>query len=472
MTGSMDNQKTGQTGMDSSRASLSAACLIFGLTLLVYMAWYVSVWPGLLGPDGYSIIANINGGTPSQSGKEPAWILYALMTYGSTGRVEALVLPLVLVNVLVLARMVHFVWMRVSRPLAVLGLLFVVLAPHIINLSVNAYPDSAFSVAFVGVLFEVWLALRRRRLGSQNLIMLAILFPMACFFRSNGVLILIPLVVLFFVLRRTSGGLALLVIVLAWAGAVQAGAHALESSASHGALRPLVLFETVNFMQTRPMVLWENRHMVTKKTQDLVHRYADQEALDKFYDRDYWDTLWHQNFDSIHFRQMSRQDWRVLIGEFFKYNLWRNLPAFLSSRVNILLASAMAQGGFVHPHRAEAELELVHTRSRYNPFGLKYANAWTESIFLGSFALRFILWTPFVGVALMFMVLRRARRDSRMPELLVAVTLCAELLGIFFMSVAAEYRYLLMFFYAPLLLMPMYCQLRQDAATARTGSVA
>ena len=38
---------------------------------------------------------------------------------------------------------------------------------------------------------------------------------------------------------------------------------------------------------------------------------------------------------------------------------------------------------------------------------------------------------------------------------MISGTLLVQLLGVFLFSIAAEYRYLLIFFYAPLLLLPM-----------------
>ena len=87
------------------------------------------------------------------------------------------------------------------------------------------------------------------------------------------------------------------------------------------ALKPLVLFETTNFMQSRPMNLWETRHMVTDRTREIMYRHISQDAIDELYDRDYWDTLWHANQDRVRFHGMSDKDWRYLRKDFFKYNL-------------------------------------------------------------------------------------------------------------------------------------------------------
>ncbi|MDP1369071.1 hypothetical protein Q6248_29395, partial [Klebsiella pneumoniae] len=40
------------------------------------------------------------------------------------------------------------------------------------------------------------------------------------------------------------------------------------------------------------------------------------------------------------------EDKEILIKEFSRYNLWHNIPAFLSSRVNVFMVSALADGHF------------------------------------------------------------------------------------------------------------------------------
>lgn len=234
----------------------------------------------------------------------------------------------------------------------------------------------------------------------------------------------------------------------------------------HSALRPLVLFETVNFMQTKPMKLWDNRHMVTDKTKAIIYRYANQQDLDTHYDRDYWDTLWHQNQDRIRFRKMTRPERKQLTKEFFTYNLWRNIPAFASSRVNIFLATALAQGGIVYPDSAKKNRAMPLTQSTYNLWGADALVATANKAFEASYSWRFLLWTPFAGIALLLLCTRQALQKHHPASLLVCLTLLMQLGGVFIFSIAAEYRYLLMFFYAPLLLIPMLGTLRRLNAPA------
>jgi len=236
---------------------------------------------------------------------------------------------------------------------------------------------------------------------------------------------------------------------------IQAGGKAADLGHGHSVLRPLILFETINFMQSRPMDLWENRNMVTLRTREIVYRYISQEDIDRFYDRDYWDTLWHKNQDRIKLRQMTKKDRHDLRIDFFTYNLWRNIPAFISSRVNIFLAAAFAQGGFSNPDNSKYRIDKIDTRTTYNPFGFNRLPALINNIYDNSYNWRFLLWSPFVGLILLLCLLKKSIRLKNIDSMVISLTLSIQLIAIFTFSIAAEYRYLLMFFYAPLALAPM-----------------
>ena len=437
------------------RSTADWGCFFSTLVLLsCYGLWYAGVWPGPMGQDGYSLIANINQGVPRYTGKDPAWLLYALGTYGLSQRIEVMMLPLLLMHVAILSRIIGWIYFQGHRIVAILLLVFIGCAPHILNYATSLYPDGIFSLTLIGVLLEIWITLRRGRLTWWSGIFIFIAFPAAALFKSNGILLILPLAYLAFRLKGIQRW-AILLTVIFWMVAVQIGGKVADLGKGHGALQPLVLFETVNFMQSKPMKLWETRHMVTDKTKEIIYRHISQEDLDRLFDRDYWDTLWHQNHDVVKFRSISKQDQRALQREFFTYNLWRNIPAFVSSRVNLFLASAFAQGGLVGPDDAKAGLASVQTLSTYNPFGLEAVPAFIRRAFIASYNWRFILWTPLIGISLIFICVRKAVRQKDRDDLVVVSLLALQLVGIFIFSIAAEYRYLLMFFYAPLLLLPM-----------------
>lgn len=432
---------------------LCIACIL----LLTHSAWYLGVWPGPMGQDGYSLIANINEGAPKYTGKDSAWLLYALATYGLTNRLEAIVIPSIILHIIIFTRIIGWTYLYGHKKTAIFGLIFIGCAPHIINFETSLYPDSIFSLAFIGALFEIWICLKDGKLNIYSIVTFIILIPVAAFFKGNGILIFVPLFYLASRIERRSRWW-LISIAIAWTFVVQIGGKINDLGKGHGALQPLVLFETVNFMQSKPMNLWETQHMVTDKTKQIIYRYISQKDIDGLFDRDYWDTLWHQNQDRVKFRHMTKEDNKALRKEFFTYNLWRNIPAFISSRINIFLASALAQGGMVGPGDAQHGLDKVQTRSQYNVFKFELLPNVTKYLFEHSYGLRFLLWSPILGIFLIIYCPALAIQQRNLNDIFITLTLAAEMAGIFIFSIAAEYRYMLIIFYSPLLLLPLLYQ--------------
>jgi hypothetical protein len=407
-----------------------------------------------MGQDGFSLIANINQGVPKYTGKDPAWLLYALATYGLTNRLEAIVIPSIILHVIIFTRMLSWIYFQGHKKTVFFCLVFISCTPHILNFETSLYPDSIFNLAFIGLLFEIWLSLKIKRPSTYSTISLLILFPIAAFFKGNGILILAPIFYLAYKLNKNDRRLLILMTIV-WTLAIQIGGKVNDLGKGHGVFQPLILFETINFMQSKPMKLWETQHMVTDKTKKIIYQYISQENIDGLFDRDYWDTLWHQNPDKVKFRSMTKEDREDLQKEFFKYNLWRNIPAFTSSRVNIFLATAFAQGGMVGPSDAKNGLNNVSTKSKYNLFGFDYLGGVITNIFDESYGLRFILWSPLLGIFLIIRCSMLSIQQKNLDDIVIAATLAAEMMAIFAFSIAAEYRYMLIIFYSPLLLLPL-----------------
>ena len=123
--------------------------------LLIYFSWYIGVWPGPLGQDGYSLIANINEGAPKYTGKDPGWLLYALATYGTSKRIEVLMIPLILLQTIILSRIIGWLYIQNYTKTAIFLFVFIACTPHILNYSTSLYADAIFSLAFIGLLFEI-----------------------------------------------------------------------------------------------------------------------------------------------------------------------------------------------------------------------------------------------------------------------------------------------------------------------------
>ncbi len=385
------------------------------------------------------------------SGKPSFWYYYVKALVGSTGLVEVAIGFQLLLSALVFSRILGWCWQHGLKKTFFFLLIFICLAPHMINFIGALYTDGTFAVAASGLLFELWLVAQTRRLSPVSLLVCAILLPFAVFFRPNGLVFLAP-VLYVAALLNGSDRAKLLGVSLTWCVLAFAGVK-LHDTRSHGAVYPLALFETVNFLQPRPMNLWQGWKRVSDPTVEVLTRHQTLANILQHYDRDYWDPLIYAP-DGPHLDDLNEADKNTVVTEFFRYNLWQNLPAFLGSRVNIFMVSALAQGGLVSTDYAPYVLSQVKTNSRFRPFHLTALESALTSLYAFSERKRLLLWTPFLGIVLLFKLGHRGWRERSKPMLLVAIPMTIQLLAIFAFSIAGEYRYLLPFFTLPLVALP------------------
>lgn len=438
-------------GPGADRQALAFAAILLGL-LIVYGLWLAALWPGILGSDSMAILWEVEQSGAFFAGKPVFWFFFVNTFYGSTGRVEVPIAIQLSLTALVFARILAWCWTRaLYRTFAFLAL-FVVLAPRMLFAAGTLYPDGPFAVASAGVLFELWLTLKRRRLSPASFCMLALTLPFALFARANGIVLLIPVLYALWVLRGTER-LRLGCLALGWCLLVAAGSAVHRSPDSHGVLFPLVAFETANFLQPRPMNLWVEKPRVSARTLEVLNRHTSVETLRKFYDRDYWDTLYHRP-DGPRLGGMTQRDKTRLIKEFLRYNLWQNLPAFASSRVNVFLVSALAKGGEVSMTYAKPVLAQTRSISGYRAMDVPRLTAAVEQMHQANYRHRWLLWTPFVGIGLLFVFFRRAWQRDNWADVSLALPMLIQLVAIFLLSIAGEYRYLLPFFVLPMALLP------------------
>ncbi|KQO23846.1 hypothetical protein ASF11_22940 [Acidovorax sp. Leaf76] len=430
--------------------------IVLGFIGVVYAAWLVASWPGILGQDSLAIMLEVDTDRVHQANKPAFWYLYALLTYGATGRVEVPIALQMLICAAVCARILAWMLTRRMWKSFAYCLVFVALAPSVVYYSSSFYSDGIYAIALSGMLFEAWRSIRRRSVDLPSLLILFVTVPFAIFGRPNGVLNLIPLVAMAWVLSNPYR-LRLGLVIVPWLVVGFGSQFVYKYENPIGSVFPLALYETVGFLEDRPMGLWEhNQPRVTAKTVDALT--STGQSLDKireFHDHYYWDPL-------IFFPagpallSLSNKSKRTIIKEFFKYNLWHNFPAFMASRVNIFLYSAMANGGIPGPPATAQILPLTQSVSSVQPLKFsprKYLHAWYDF----SIQHRALLWAPWGGLVLLMLALRRslARRDR--IAALISGTYAVQLIAIFIFSIAGEYRYLLAFFTAPLVLLPVIC---------------
>ena len=431
----------------------------------VYTVWLMTFWPGVLGEDSVAILLEVQNADAFRSGKTVVWYYFVKSLYGSTGRVEVPVGAALALCAAMLARILAWCWAQRLRKMLWFGLLTIALAPHMIYFMGTLYPDGLFAVASAALLFEVWLCVQRRTASIASLLMLAIALPFAAFLRPNGLIFLAPVVIACAWLDARSR-LRVLLITIAWSAAVFAG-HQVHKSTTQETQFPLAAFETAGFLQKRAMNdLWTlyphmNDPWVLKKpkisaaTLETLSRQRPLEKIQQYRDPAYWDMLvFHP--DGPQLGALADTDKHTVVREFWTYNLWQNLPDFLASRVNVFTSAALAQGGFPAMSYATNVLPRVSSQSTYRLWQWSTLEHWLLRVHAKSYAWRWLLWTPWLGFALLLWACTRGLQSAEAGLLLISIPMLIQWGGVFVFSIAGEYRYLLPFFTLPLVLLPAF----------------
>ena len=418
----------------------------------VYATWLLAFWPGILGEDSLAILLEVESQGRFESGKPNFWYFFVKLFYEPLRLVEAPIMVQMGLCALIFSRILAWCWHQGLRKTFAFLLLFVAVAPHMIYFMGLLNADGLFSVATTGLLFEVWLISRIKKIDAVSFAMVAITLPFAIFARTNGIVSLIPLFVVGYALGWPER-LKLLGITVFWCGLMLIAGQ-VHTSRKHDTLFPLAAFETANFLQPRPMGLKLPLAQVSERTVQILSTYNPIQKTIENYDRDYWDPLVYKagGPDLLRLTPQERSD---LVHEFFTHNLWLNIPSFASSRVNVFLVALLAQGGFAAVQDSAGVIARTKSQSEFRAFQLTGLEKTLKGIFDFSFSYRWLLWTPVLGIFLLFHTTRLAWKDRDTAVLAIVAPMILQLGGIFVFSIASEYRYLLPFFILPMVLLPI-----------------
>jgi len=418
-----------------------------------YTIWMIACWPGVLGQDSLAIMLEVDTDRSFSSGKPPFWYAYNLILYGTWGLTEVPIMFQMALCAIVCARVLAWMLSHEMYKSFLYCLFFVAFAPSVVYYSSSLYGDGVYAIASTGMLFEVWRCYKTKKIDRSALWMLFLTIPFAFFARPNGIINIVAITALA-VVSSTPNRWKLAAVFLPWcATAIFASTYFQRES--HGAIFPLALYETVGFLEHRPMGLWErDEPRVTSQTINALTSEGESiERISQYYDHYYWDPLVYFH-DGPKLTNLPSQAKKTIVRDFFTYNLWHNLPAFMASRVNIFLYSAFANGGI--PGLASAEIILHKTKSQSQPRFRNGAIHRAASKWLDfSLDYRFILWTPWLGLFLVVTGGMRTWQRRDYGGFLICSVLALHLIAVFLFSIAGEYRYLLPFFSAPLVLLPV-----------------
>jgi hypothetical protein len=426
---------------------------------IVYGAWLLAFWPGFLGEDSLAVLLEIENDGTFHSGKPVFWYYFVKILAGPNELVEIPIAVQIIILAVIFSRILTWCLMQKMTKIFIFGLIFICLAPNMIYYGALLYSDGIYSACVTGLMFEFWLIARRRRIEITSLIILAIALPFAGFARANGIIFIVGVIPLLFLLGKAER-CKLLLVSLAWCS-VMVAANKAHKPIGIGVLFPMAIFETVNFLRPHPMGLWRELPRVSKETVAILTKDQPVEKIVEFYDPDYWDTL-SLKAGGPAFLSLNKKERSKIVSEFYRYNIWQNIPAFLGSRVNVFMVSALSAGSIASLDYSPVIIGRSKSKSEYRKFGMVATESFLTTVFALTNAFRWILASPLLGAFLTIWLAARSLRTIDLPSLIVAVPLVIHLAGIFFFSIAGEYRYLLPYFVAPLVLLPMMEMQRRD----------
>lgn len=452
------------SGIVDRETSAQTWLILLFLLAALYGTWLTVFWPGVLGEDSLAILLEVESATSFPSGKPNFWYYFVKTFYESLRLVELPVMAQMGLCALIFSRILAWCWCQGLRKTSIFLFVFIAAAPHVIYFIGLLNSDSLFAVGTAGLLFEMWLVSRAKRVSPASFAMIAISLPLAVFFRTNGIVSLIPIVVIGFALAWPER-LKLLAISAFWL-ILMLVAHKAHPKYKHEVLFPLAAFETANFLQPRAMHLRGPLSRVSEKTIQILTTFDPIQKTIEYFDRDYWDPLVYFP-DGPGLLRIESHLRSQFIREFFTYNLWHNLPSFAGSRVNVFMASVMAEGGFANLQDAAGVINRSKSRSEFRAFHLNGLEEFLKAVHAFSYNLRWVLWTPLLGIIMLFYVARVSFKEKDAAVLSITVPMILQLGGIFFFSIASEYRYLLPYFVLPMVLLPILYSEKLKAVAAR-----
>ncbi|BCN37430.1 hypothetical protein ALDI51_07490 [Alicycliphilus denitrificans] len=426
---------------------------------LFYALWLIACWPGILGQDSLAILKEVDSQREFQSGKPPFWYLHVWLLYGPFQLVEIPILVQTLICVTICARILCWMWINQMRKSFAYCLIGIALGPSIVYYVSSLYSDGIYAIAVTGLTFEAWRCIRQKRIDGIGAWMLCLCIPYALFSRPNGLLNAIILIVLFISLSKPQR-LLLGVLAIPWICIAIIAQISFPSRASIGTVFPMALYETVGFLEKRPMGIWErNEPRITEKSvQALTSTGRSLEHIQSYYDHYYWDPLiFFTNGPGL--LSLSKESKKVVIREFYRHNLWHNFPAFAASRVNIFFYATLAMGGIPGPTNADNILPQTQARSEIRPYILPTSQPLLKWFDLTERHHGFF-WSPWIGYIVLIATSFMAWRRRNVINLCVCTVYLAQFAAVFLFSIAGEYRYLLAFYTAPLALLPIITSMR------------
>lgn len=416
----------------------------FCLVAAYLLVWWIHLYPGVATFDsGYYMQQVVQG---EYTNKKPFLYARFLQATSLGGRdfafsafLQVMLVALALSRILALATSTRPRWLAIA-----LGLVLIA-NPYMGNMAAYIQNDILFSVAMILVIAESIHVARLGRISRASIVVVALFAPMAFLFRENGRLF-IPLWMLacVMVMPRPSWtrlvGAAAITSALAFATVI-----GVDRQQRQHPLYGAVIHEAVGLAQPRYRV--GMGFLLSPETQSAIGRERLASAVSVYWPL-YWDTI---AFVPTGPKLDSISDWQrnAITDSFLRNDVYPNLPAIVGHRFEMFLGALLARAEPINPYESPGNAPQAYAsakeRHRASPASvLRRVNE-------ASIRSRGWSWNALLGMTVLAgMTLSGLWRRDRVM-VLMATVLWTQAAAIWLAAPSAEFRYVFMFYLAPLL---------------------
>ena len=427
---------------------LSPGWLVGAVLAAYFFAWWIHLRPGVFSFDsGFYLSEAIHGRISNQKPFLYARFLQATSLGGRYFQasvfiqVALVVLMLWRAFALALARRVRTGWLLLCAVL--------IANPYFATMAFYVQNDILYSCAIIAILIETLTAARHGKVTTLGLVVIAIAAPMAFGFRANGWLFLPPWMLLLAIVLdrrewRPMAGTALAATVLAYCSIV-----GVDRRDTHEILFPVVIHETVRLAQPGYQYGLGGRLSPNTRSAVGIDRLARGVRV---YWPLYWDTVGFLS-GGPELRRLPDAQRKAIVSSFLRHDLMPNLPSIAAHRLEILVAALLARGEPVDAYAAPVNMPTRLRLWKYRTGAVAKDQGLLGRLNKASFESRAWSWNAAFGALVLLALTFNAACHRDKTLLLTAALLWVQLAAVFTVAPSADYRYVLMIYLAPLLLL-------------------
>lgn len=436
---------------------------IIGVLLgLYFTAWWLHLRPGVFSYDSGHFLSEVVRGDITN--RKPFLFARFIELTSMGGRwFQFTMFAQVAIVVLIVSRAFAIALSNRISPVWIALCAVLVLNPYVANMVFYLQNDVLFCFGIIAILVETLLVARRGRITFASLAMVALASPMAFAFRENGLLFLPFWWILVLFLGQDGKRLVAVSFIstlLAYASII-----GVDKERTADLMYPAVIHEVARLAQSG--YRHEIGSRLAPETRDAVGIEKLASATEVYWPL-YWDTVGFFA-DGPNLAYLPGEQRSTIVRSFIKNDLLPNLPSVAGHRVEMLLGALLARAEYVDPYSAPENLHAPLRKWKNRVGASNRGEGILGELNEASGRSRGWSWNAALGVVVLAAMTLVAlwRRDR--VTLIVTTLLWLQLGVLLAVAPSAEYRYVFMFYLAPLLLLAGGPVLREREASRRAA---